>query len=159
MAGVKIPRDAIGRPGMVAMLRRVRQQDVGKVVGLMHPVGFLALPGPGSQQVFSWRVLLMGQTVDLDDRSRREIVVADACLFPISQVPPKLLRTMAKKQALRDFDEAFQELRRHLALRPMTPEQLDTVLEKAIHRIGSQHRSIDLAIRLDEGGESAGRNC
>ena len=130
MDELKIPVSAIGRVGMVAMLRRVAPESVGRLVAVRLPVGFVSNLGT-PHPVFAWQVLVLGEPVSMNGSPCREIVVADRCLKPVSEIAPATIEEMVKAGVYRDLDEALAKARSLFAERPMTEEELDAAIERA----------------------------
>lgn len=126
-----VPSHAIGRVGMVAQLQRVRPEHLGKLVAVRVPVGLMSSLSDNVNPVFAWQVLVLGQAVDLNGRPCQDIVVADRCLKPISQLGPGEVDALAKIQAEQAADEALADLRKILDAHPLAPDELDAFIEKA----------------------------
>lgn len=132
--GVTIPKGAIGHVGMVAMLQRVRDEDVGRLVAVRYPVGYISSLSDSVRPTFAWQVLLLGDAIDLNGKECREITVADRCLKPVSQIEPERVAELARLQAVRDFDAALEDLRQLMTANPHAFENadnLDGMVERA----------------------------
>lgn len=71
---------------MIAMLRRVKPQDEGKLVAVRMPVGRVHSMESTGRAMLAWQVLMLGPSVELSGMPCREIVVADQCPEPVSQL-------------------------------------------------------------------------
>lgn len=131
MDSIPIPPSAIGRVGMVAQLQYVTPEHVGKIVAVRLPLRPMSSLAEHLRPVFAWHVLVLGAPVELNGRPCREIVVADRCLKPISQLEPEAVDALARSQAGQAAEEALADLRRILDAHPLSPEELDAFVEKA----------------------------
>lgn len=131
VGGVPIPERAIGRVGMIAMLRRVRPEDEGKLVAVRFPVGRVHSMESTGRPVFAWQVLMLGPSVELNGLPCREIVVADRCLEPVSQVDEQQLETLTRARSEEELAQALDAARRIITQRPLTDEELDAQIDKA----------------------------
>lgn len=137
MAQVHIPDNAIGLPGMVAMLQRTSKgAHDGKLVALHHPAGFVTTLLNTQKPVFAWQALVLGNPVLIRGEPKREIIVADRCLRPISQITPATVERLAKRQAHQDFDAAMDGLKRILNAKAMDASEFEAFFEKAERQIG-----------------------
>jgi hypothetical protein len=121
----------IGQVGMIAALRGVMPPEVGKLVLVRHPVGLQPDPRQRGGEAFHWQVLALGAEVMLNGKACRNLVVPDDCLSPVSQVDPRQVERLVKKQARMDFDAAAADLARYLNKHPMTGEELEACIERA----------------------------
>ena len=137
MAEVPIPNKTIGLPGIVAMLRRTSDGlNDGKLVVLRHPVGFVGSLLGVTKPVFAWQVLVLGNPISIRGKPKREIIVADLCLRPVSQISPAVVKLLAGRQAHQDFDAAMHDLKRVLNASATDALEFDTFFEKAEKQIG-----------------------
>lgn len=121
--------------GTLALLRRVAPQHRGRLVLVEYP----APPQPstrpaancGPDGLQAWHVYVLGTRLRLDDGSWREAVVAEVCLQPLCRLRQARAKAVIRAQALRDADEAFAELRMHLAAHPMTEKAFESSMERA----------------------------
>jgi len=152
---VDLPDNVIGRPGMVAMLRRVRPAAEGRLVALRHPVGMVA-PREGARPVFAWQALVLGVPLRCGDRPCNDAVVGDSCLVPVSWLPPLRVERLRKVQALRDARLAMRELGEYLRDHPATAGESGDPLEKALNHvsIAMAHEVVPVAAALREIGFS-----
>lgn len=128
MSDAPIPKGLVGRPGMVAMLQRVSPAGNGWLVAIRHAVGPMTSLGTSSKPVFAWQALVLGEPIDVHGKPSREIVVADPCLKPVSQITAAEVEKLARAQAQEDFDAAMADLRHILEKNPMTDEGLDAAV-------------------------------
>ncbi len=154
MTSIPIPENAIGKVGMVAMLRRLGDEHQGKLVAVRVPVGFISTLTPSGSKTFAWQVLVLGDPVIVNGKSSREIVVADRCLVPVSQIEPEDVNKLAIAKAELEFDLALAELRRYLAAHPMSPGELDLQVDRCAEQFEIQHALsvVSVAVVLEELG-------
>jgi len=153
MTDIPVPVHAVGRVGMVAMLQRVKPEDVGKLVAVRGPIGYMSSLADQPTAVFAWQVLVLGHApIDLNGKASREIVVADRCLKPVSQIEPEQVAALAVARAQLDLDEALAEIGRYLEQHPMAPEVFEASVEAAAEQSLFQHvlEVVPLAVALKE---------
>lgn len=131
MSDAPIPKGLVGRPGMVAMLQRVSPAGNGRLVAIRHAVGPMTSLGTSSKPVFAWQALVLGEPIDVHGKPSREIVVADPCLKPVSQITAEEIERLARAQAKEDFDAAMADLCHNLEKNPMTNEDRDAAVNGA----------------------------
>lgn len=136
MSVIPIPDGLIGRPGMVAILQRVSPASNGRLVAVRHAVGPISSLGTSPRPIFAWQVLVLGDPIDVEGKPSREIVVADPCLKPVSQIDVGEVEKLARAQAQEDFDAALADLHRILERNPMSEEELDAALNQAKDTVG-----------------------
>ena len=129
-----IPENAIGRVGMIAALHHVRGEDDGRLVAVRHPIGMVTELIGARMPVFAWQVLVLGEPVDVNANHCREIIVADKCLHPVSQLPDGEVERLVKLEARKDFDAALIDLAKILKTTDMTPDQFEVFVEKAANQ-------------------------
>lgn len=140
-----IPDGAIGLPGMVAMLQHTSNgAHDGKLVALRQPMGFVGAMLGASKPVFAWQVLVLGNPISIRSAPSREIIVADHCLSPVSQITPAMVDLLVKRQAQQDFDAGMDDLKRILDANPVDAREFDTFFEKAEKQIGIE-RALEVA--------------
>lgn len=125
MDEVHVPESAVGRVGMVAMLKRVRPDAVGRLVALRHPVGMLSTLSDIPGSVFAWRALILGKPIEFEGRLQPELNIADRCLVPVSLLTSKQVERLRKGQAMRDMAVALKDLQRLLKVRELRSQLLD----------------------------------
>lgn len=130
MNGVRIPGNAIGRVGMVAMLRRVDPESIGRLVAVRLPVGLVSHLGT-PRPVFAWQVLMLGEPATVCGKACREVVVADACLEPVSDIAPEVIEDMVRLGLYRDLEEAQSRVRALFADKSLSEEALDAAVQQA----------------------------
>ncbi len=130
MDELRIPDSAIGCVGMIAMLRRVGPERAGRLVAVRLPVGFVSNLGT-PRAVFAWQVVVLGEPLAVDGRRCREIVVADRCLDPVSEVAPQVIEQVVAAGLYADFEQAAANVRSLFADRPMSEDDLDRMTERA----------------------------
>lgn len=155
MTKLPIPNGAVGKPGMLAMLQRVQGIEDGKMAAVRTPVGFVTSLVGSLRPVFAWQVLLLGEPVPINGKPCREVIVADRCLRPVSQITQAELEVLAKMQAQVDFDAALQDLGRIIGAQPASSgPELDAMIEKAAQQVGIQRalEVVPIAAALAEVG-------
>lgn len=120
---INVPTNAIGRIGMVAILKQVKPDDVGKLVVLRHPVGYISSLTTHRTPVFAWEVLMLGEVEHSRQAHCRNMMVADACLEPVSQMAEGTVEALAKAMAQQDLNGVMDELR-------LIPQQDEVTSEK-----------------------------
>lgn len=135
MTAPLIPENAIGRIGMVAALHRVRGEEDGRMVAVRHAIGVVTELVGSRSQVFAWQVLVLGEPVDVHGKNCREIIVADRCLRPVSQLPEGEVERLVKLQAKKDFDAALADLAKILNAGHMAVDELEGFMEGALNRV------------------------
>jgi len=136
MSQVRIPEGVIGRPGLLAMLQRVGPASNGRLVVIRHAVGPMSSLGASPRRVFAWQALVLGQPIDVHGKLSRDIVVADPCLKPVSQIDPAEVEKLVRSQVQEDFDAALADLHRILEKHPMSEEALDAAVNGAADMFG-----------------------
>jgi len=117
--------------GVLAQLRRVDQEHLGRLVLVEHTAVAQAIGQQGLDPVPAWHVFVLGERLRLEGDTWREVEVAEPCLQPLCRLPPVIAELAIEGQAEMDFDEAIHELRDHLVRYPLTDGQLDASLEQA----------------------------
>lgn len=138
MADPDLPEAAIGRIGMVALLRRVPPDAEGRTVAVRLPVGFVSNLGT-PRPVFAWQVLVLGAPVSLDGKACREIVVADRCLEPVSALDPAVVAELAIAGAQQDFDAALAKARHLFTGLSLTDAERDAAIARAAEQVEMQY--------------------
>src|SRR6185369_16786925 len=131
MNPIPMPDEAIGRIGMVAALRRVPDEHLGKLVVLCKPAGFVTTLVGSAHPVFAWHVQSLGEPIALHGKPSRSLYVADPCLSPMGQMTEAEIAELIRRQARKEFKEATRDLARILEARPMTAQALDAAVDKA----------------------------
>ena len=109
-----VPFGANGRIGLVAQLRRVRQQSEGRLVLVQRPVGPMSSLSTHPLPVFAWQVLVLGANVEVDGKPCREIIAADACLAPVCQLDAQQMRVIVEQRVHYELQLGLQDLARVL---------------------------------------------
>ena len=117
-AGIPVPGGAIGRPGLVAQLRRVKPDNEGRLVLVQRASGPMSSLSDRPRPVFAWQVLLLGDRVDIEGKRCREVVVADASLRPVCQLESAEARDLIERRAREDLQLGLDELHRLLSKVP-----------------------------------------
>jgi len=153
MENVPIPKNAIGLPGMVAMLQRTTDgANDGKLVALRKPVGFVSTLLGLQKPVFAWEVLVLANPVTIKGKSKREIIVADACLRPVSQIAPDVVESLVKHMAHLDFDAGMVDLKQILNANAMDDKEFDAFFQRAEKQVGIERalEVVPISQALDE---------
>jgi hypothetical protein len=128
MSGLHSPKENIGRVGMVAALHHIKDEPDGRLVAVAHPVGYVSGLIGTEKPTFAWQVLVLGEPATVHGKHCRQLIVADRCLRPISQLPEGAVDRLKKVQAKKDFDEAVDELKIYLQHQPISPEDFEKKL-------------------------------
>ncbi len=139
MTEIPIPANAVGRPGMIAMLRNVKAEAAGKLVVVRFPVGYVSTLTASGKPVFAWQVLALAGPVELNGASRFDFVVPDRCLVPVSQIEPAGVDALVEARARREIDAALVDVRRALDAHPMTEQELDAAVIRAVEYVAIEH--------------------
>ncbi|WP_283744275.1 hypothetical protein [Sideroxydans sp. CL21] len=131
MNATTIPENAVGHVGMVAALKRVNEADVGKLVALREPVGFVTTLVGSDKPVFAWLALPLGEPIDCNGKKSRSVYVADRCLIPISDMTDDEVETISRSQADSDFKAALAEMKEILEKCEIKPGELGRFVDKA----------------------------
>lgn len=102
MRNIQIPEGAVGRPGMVAMLQRVSPGADGRLIAIRHAVSPMSSLSASARPVFAWQALVLGEPINVHGKLSQEIVVADPCLKPVSQITAAEVETLARAKAQED---------------------------------------------------------
>lgn len=131
MSAVSIPEKATGRVGMVAALKRVRESDLGKLVVLREPAGFVTTLIGSVKPVFAWLAQALGEPIERSGKASRAVYVADACLSPVAEMSESEFQKIISGQYRKDFDQALIEARNILGANQISDDELDLLLQKA----------------------------
>jgi hypothetical protein len=131
MNAISVPENARGFVGQIATLVRVRGQPDGRLALVRRPVGVLSSLAGNDRPVFAWEVVLLGAPARVGADDRREIVVADACLRPVSRIEPSEVEAIVTEQAQCDFDSALADLRTILKGSDLSAEEFERNLLRA----------------------------
>lgn len=157
-SALPIPQGAICRPGSIALLRGIGPQGDGRLVLVRFPVADTGRPdGEGA---FAWQVLALGQPVSIHGCATRDFRVPDCCLVPVSQIDPRRADRLVKAVAMRSFDEALAELGALLRAHPLTEEQFEAAMLRALEQVAITHalEVVPIPVVLQELGFVAVRN-
>lgn len=108
---IGIPENAVGRMGMLASLHGIDGCPDGRLAIIRHPVGWVRALLNARNPVFAWQVLLTGEPVMVNGQPRQEIVVADKCLRPVSQLEVADMERVVAHQEQANVDKAVQQVR------------------------------------------------
>lgn len=107
LSGVPVPVGAVGRVGLVALLRRVRPEAQGRLVLVQRPIGPDTSLSNTATPVFAWQVLVLGEPVDIGGKPCRQIHVADSSLMPVSQLDTEQAKAVSDKRARQNRRSAW----------------------------------------------------
>ncbi len=131
---IQIPEGANGREGMLVALRKVKDLDDGRLAIVKHAVGWVGSLLGTPRSVFAWQVLLTGEPVRIHGHLNQEIIVADACLCPVSQFAHEEALALVQQHEQNEVAVAAAQVRSLLGLVDMdSPE-----MEKAMHQAFGQ---------------------
>jgi hypothetical protein len=126
--------------GMLASLRRVQPEEVGRIVLVSCTADPVVVPGTETR-LPAWRVFVMGAPVVIDDEERSHFIVAECCLQALCRLPLPTARTLYLAQAQREADEAVAALGQWLAAHPMDEHELDAEIKSAAREAIARHRA------------------
>lgn len=110
MSPVRIPPQATGRVGMLAMLQSTAgASHDGRVVLVCAPNGWVQHLSSDGQRAFSWEVALVGAPDIVDGLPQRKLVVADGCLKPLSELPAGAVDSGLAALNAEDFSKALDD--------------------------------------------------
>lgn len=135
MNDIPVPAKAIGHVGMVALLKRVKESETGRVVVLREPAGWVTSLVGSERPVFAWLAMTLGEPMVMNAKPARDIYVADACLIPMSSVSESEIEALVRTQTRQDFDDAKDDLVRCLNAEDMDEAEFEEFLEKAARQI------------------------
>ena len=110
MSALRIPSDVRCREGTVAVLVGGRTENLGQMVVVTRPYGYVAQPSVGPGSLFCWRVETMAQQILCDAGLRWNGFTSDQTLCPIGHLPAGAIRALMRRHAKADFKEALGEL-------------------------------------------------
>ena len=135
MNEIEIPRGAVGRPGMVAMLKRLPEAMCGRLVVVREPAGFLSTMIGSPKPRFAWLVRPLGEPCELDGRLAQDVYVADACLVPVSQIDPADLAALVQEIGEAHIRQSILDLREQIGAASMPFEEFEAFMAKAYPQI------------------------
>ncbi len=130
MSAIPIPENAAGRVGLVASLNRVNERDIGKLVVVKEPAGFVTSLVGSTKPVFAWLVQVLGKPIDVYGKESRNIYVADPCLVPFGEIPEDEIEKISRAQVQEDIDAALQELKVLFKWDDVTNNELEQLLNQ-----------------------------
>ena len=129
-----IPDGSTGRPGLLVALRRIKGLEDGRLGVVKHAIGWVKDLLGADRSVFAWQVLLTGEPVSVHGHMAQEIVVADACLLPVSQLQDDQVQGLMESQQEKDLALALTTVRGLV-----TPEEVASPeFERVMHRAFDQ---------------------
>ena len=128
---IKPPAGCRGRVGLLASLHRIRGLREGTLGIVREPVGWAREALGAARPVFAWRVFLTGDPVLIDGHERQEIVVADACIRPISQLAQQDMEACVRRHEQEALDEAVEEVRQQVGDEAMASPEFQCALHHA----------------------------
>ena len=97
MSELSVPDNAIGRVGMLVVLQRINGMADGRLAIVRHPVGWVKEALHADAPTFAWQVFLTGDSVSIHGIPTQEVIVADKCLRPVSQLAQHDLTAMVEQ--------------------------------------------------------------
>ena len=151
---IKIPENAVGRVGMIASLKRLPEENVGKLVLVKEPAGMVSTLVGSDRPVFAWQVIALGEQINVNGRASRHIYVPDACLTPVSQVSEEELEALYQQSNDADFNAALDDLARAVDADELTWEEVESAIERAanLFAIDTCLQQVATPIALEEIG-------
>lgn len=143
MSIISVPEKAVGHVGMLAMIKRVEQSEIGKLVVLREAAGYVTSLVGSEKPVFAWLTRALGQPMNCRGKLSRDLYVADACLTPVGEMTPGQIKKLVRGQTDVEFAEALEDLRKILRVQNLTPDDLEGAVKKA-----ADHFAIDLALTV-----------
>jgi hypothetical protein len=129
--GTSIPDGATGRVGMLVALQRIRDLPEGRLAIVRQPVGWVKELLGAKSPVFAWQVFLTGQPTVIHGRETQEIIVADKCLRPVSQLAQQDMTTMLDKHEQEVVATAVADVRALVSQEAMDSPEFDRALHLA----------------------------
>lgn len=105
-----IPEGARGKPGTVAMLRRLKGDADGRLVVVREPAGYPGALVGSARPVFCWTVQLLGPPAERDGQPSRAFHVPDRCLVPLATMSDEALKALLEEHRRHDFEAALADL-------------------------------------------------
>ncbi len=151
---VTVPDGAIGHVGMVAALKRVAEPDVGKLVIVCEPAGFVTSLVGSVQPVFAWLAQSLGEPIDCQGRSSRTLYVADRCLIPLTGMSAAETSEIIRSQNQADFDAALEHAGVALDAHEIGDDEFEKLLAKAAEQafVGRSLEVVATPVALQEVG-------
>jgi hypothetical protein len=131
-----VPAGAVGRPGLVAMLRRLRPDADGRMVAVIEPAGRLSVTVGAPRPVFCWRVRLLGAMPVVKGKPAREVHVPDRCLIPLAEMSPAEVASLIRDQRTADYAKAMHALRDALGAGATPLDEFERFVDRAGSLIG-----------------------
>ena len=130
-AGLRMPAGAVGRPGLLAAVRRMSNVPEGHLVAVRGPAGWLSALLDREQPVFGWNAHLLGAPVRIEGQWVRDVVIPDHCLVPLGEITQKQLDRAIKVHAREDFDAALADLAAIVKAHDLSAEDLKRQIGRA----------------------------
>ena len=128
---IKPPAGCRGRVGLLVSLHRVRGLREGTLGIVREPLGWAREALGATRPVFAWRVFLTGDPVQIDGHEQQEIVVADACIRPISSLAQQDMEACIRRHEQAALDEALEEVRQQVGDEAMASPEFQCALHHA----------------------------
>lgn len=135
MSGMKIPECAVGTVGMIAALKRLPDEVVGKLVLIKEPAGMVSTLVGSEKPVFAWLAIVLGEQITVNGHTSRHMYVPDMCLTPISQVSPDEMESLSKKTNEADFNAALADLAKAIGAEQLSWEEVESGIEHAANLV------------------------
>jgi len=129
--GISIPDGATGRVGMLVALQRIRDLPEGRLAIVRQPVGWVKELLGAKSPVFAWQVFLTGEPTVVHGHETQEIIVADKCLRPVSQLAQQDMTTMLDQHEQEVVATAVADVRALVSQEEMDSPEFDRALHLA----------------------------
>lgn len=136
---IQIPDGAKGREGMLVALRKVKDLDDGRLAIVKHAVGWVGSLLGTTRSVFAWQVLLTGEPVRIHGQLNQEIIVADACLCPVSQFAQEDALALVQQHEQDEVAAAAAQVRSMLGPKDLGSPELDKAMHQAFGQALLRH--------------------
>lgn len=130
MSDLTAPGNAIGRVGMVAALRHVAEPEIGKLVVLEKPAGYVSTAVGSNKPLFAWHTEALGSPFTVRGNPTHSLLVPDILLIPMGQMLPKQARAVVLAHARAEREAALDDLARIVRSSHLSPEELDRAVDR-----------------------------
>lgn len=136
---IPVPEGAVGRAGMLVSLRRIKDMDDGRLGIVKHPVGWVKDLLGANHEVFAWQVFLTGEPVNIHGHMTQEVIVADHCLRPVSQLEKPQVQEILDDHQQSEIDAAVAEVKSLLPPGEMESPGFERVMHLALNEAILHH--------------------
>lgn len=137
--GVSVPDGAIGRVGMLVALQRIQDLPEGRLAIVRQPVGWVKELLGANSPVFAWQVFLTGEPILVQGHETQEIIVADKCLRPVTQLEQQDMTTMFQEHEQEVVANAVSDVRALVSQEEMDSPEFDRALHLAFGEAQLRH--------------------